>query len=66
MAFMEVEDYYIYDNHKGKLFAAYIYEKSGDIDRDINSINNRLEKLDRAIKNGLDESKTICPFILER
>jgi len=27
MAFMEVEDYYIYDNHKGKLFAATSMKK---------------------------------------
>ena len=62
MAFMEVEDYYIYDNHKGKLFAAISMKKSGDIDRDINSINNRLDKLDVAIKHKLEESKNDRPF----
>ena len=64
MAFMEVEDYYIYDNHKGKLFAAVSIKKSGNINKDICEGERRLEMLEGAIKTTEVEQKNNISFEL--
>jgi anthranilate synthase component 1 len=60
MAFMEVEDYYIYDNHKGKLYAAISIKKSGNIVKDFSEVTRRLEMLEEAIRTkGVEEKNEI-------
>jgi len=64
MAFMEVEDYYIYDNHKGKLYAAISIKKSGNINKDFCEGERRLEMLEGAIKTTEVEQKNNISFEL--
>ena len=64
MAFMEVEDYYIYDNHKGKLYAAISIKKSGNIVKDFPEVTRRLEMLEEAIKTKDVEEKNEITFEL--
>jgi anthranilate synthase component 1 len=64
MGFMEIEDYYIYDNHKGKLFAASSIKKSGDIKKDFCERGKRLAMLEDAIRASNVDQKNNISFEL--
>ncbi|MDY6821196.1 MAG: anthranilate synthase component I family protein [Deferribacterota bacterium] len=52
MGFLEVEDFFIYDNHKGKMYAVASLKKSGYLEDDFRKASNSLDELEGFISNA--------------